>query len=63
LIIAGTNGTANATYYLLATTDLALPLTNWTPMATNVLDAQGNFVVTNGLNPKQSRQFYRLLLP
>ncbi len=63
LTIAGTNGTANATYYLLATTDLALPLTNWTLLATNVLDAQGNFVVTNGLNPDQPRQFYRLFLP
>jgi len=63
LIIAGTNGPANATYYLLASTDLTLPLTNWTLLATNVLDAQGNFVVTNVLNPYQPRQFYRLILP
>lgn len=62
-IMAWTNGTPNATNYLLASANLALPLTNWTRLATNVLDAQGDFTITNGMNPDQPWQFYRLQLP
>jgi len=62
-IIAGTNGTANATYYLLASTNVALPLTNWTRLETNIMDAQGEFAITNGVDYHQPQLFYRLELP
>jgi len=64
LVLTGTNGLASWTYYLLASTNLALPLNQWTPVATNVLNASGNFTftATNAVKPGDSRQFYILQL-
>jgi hypothetical protein len=58
LVLSGTNGTANSTYYLLMATNLTTPLTNWMPVATNTFDASGNFIVTNTVNSANSQQFY-----
>jgi hypothetical protein len=35
IVITGTNGTAGANYYVLTTTNLLTPLTNWTILTTN----------------------------
>ncbi len=43
LSVSGSGGTPGATYYVLGTTNLSLPLTEWTPVATNNFDASGNF--------------------
>lgn len=58
-----TNGTPGATNYLLSSTNLTLPRTNWVRVATNVFDVTGNLTVTNaaGLNSPQS--FYLILQP
>ena len=61
VIFTGTNGVPNWTYYVLTSTNLALPLTYWTMMATNVFDSGGGFQFTNTHNALQ--QFYRLQLP
>ncbi|HEV2434387.1 MAG TPA: hypothetical protein VG077_00145 [Verrucomicrobiae bacterium] len=61
LIIAGTNGTANANYFVLTSTNLALPLANWTAVATNAFDTNGNFIFTNVIGTN-ARQFYLLQL-
>ena len=58
LVLSGTNGTANGTYYVLTATNLTTPLTNWVPVATNTFDASGNFIVTNTVNSGNSQQFY-----
>jgi fibronectin-binding autotransporter adhesin len=47
LVVGGTSSLAGATYHLLASTNVALPLVNWTPVATNTFDVNGNFSVTN----------------
>jgi len=62
LVLTGTNGQSGWTYYVLATTNLALPLSQWTPVATNFLSASGNFTITatNSVSPKRSQQFYIL---
>jgi hypothetical protein len=60
LVLSGTGGTANGTYYLLMATNLTTPLTNWVPVATNTFDAFGNFIVTNAVGSGNSRQFYRI---
>jgi hypothetical protein len=62
LTFTGTNGIPNATYYLLVSTNLAQPLTNWTRVATNVFDGNGQFTCTNTTGPNLPQQFYRLLL-
>jgi hypothetical protein len=55
-----TNGYIGGTYYLLTSTNVATPLSLWSPVSTNVLDASGNFslTVTNGRAANVPRQFY-----
>jgi hypothetical protein len=62
-VFSGTGGIPNATLYLLGSTNLSLPASNWTRLLTNQFDASGNFNFTNplGVNPPQS--FYLLQLP
>jgi autotransporter-associated beta strand protein len=63
LIFGGTGGVANANYYLLATTNLAMPLANWTPVLTNQFDSNGDFNFTNGMDTNLPQGFYRLQIP
>jgi autotransporter-associated beta strand protein len=63
LVLSGSGGTPNASYYLLTATNLATPLANWTRLLTNQFDASGNFSITNAVTPQTPRQFYRLQLP
>ncbi|MCC6820017.1 MAG: hypothetical protein IT579_04730 [Verrucomicrobia subdivision 3 bacterium] len=46
VVLAATNGAAGATYHVLSSTNVALPLAQWLPVATNVLDSEGAFSVT-----------------
>jgi len=63
-VITGTNGNAPGTlFYTLAATNLALPLTNWTPVATNPFGAGGGFSCTNAISYTNPRQFFILRLP
>jgi hypothetical protein len=59
-VFSGTNGWANGTYELLTSTNLALALTNWTAIATNAFDSNGQFNLTNGINPDAPQQFFLL---
>jgi hypothetical protein len=62
LVINAANGVAGGTYTVLMSTNVALPLSQWTPVATNVLTGSGNFTitVTNAISPGASQQFYIL---
>jgi autotransporter-associated beta strand protein len=42
-VINGSGGVVGATYYVLATNNVAAPLATWPRIATNVFDASGNF--------------------
>ena len=46
LVLNCTDGQSGGTYYVLMSTNLALPLSQWTPVATNVLSTSGNFNIT-----------------
>lgn len=62
--IAGTNGNAPGTsFYTLASTNLALPLTNWTLLATNQFGSGGGFNFTNIIDSDKAQRFYILRLP
>jgi hypothetical protein len=63
LILSGTNGPANGSYYVLTSTNLTTPLTNWTRLSTNAFDANGAFSVTNAVSPGTPQRFYGLQLP
>jgi hypothetical protein len=60
LVMSGTGGVTNGTYYVLTSTNLALPLNQWAPVSTNQFDAGGNFIVTNPTPADTSQEFFRL---
>jgi hypothetical protein len=61
LTIGATNGPDGGQYRLLESTNVALPLSQWTPILTNYFDAGGNLnLSTHILNPRQAVQFYIL---
>jgi hypothetical protein len=60
LVIAGTNGLANDVYYVLTSTNLALPLASWTPIATNTFDASGHFSVSLPYSEGDEQQYYSI---
>ncbi len=47
LVLSGTNGANNGIYYVLNSTNLAIPLNLWTPVATNQFGSHGQFIFTN----------------
>jgi hypothetical protein len=62
-VMTGTNNLGpGGTYHVLASTNLLLPLTNWTVLANGNFDGSGKFFFTNaiGTNPWQ---FYLLRVP
>jgi rhamnogalacturonan endolyase len=63
LSLSGSGGVASAYFYLLASTNLATPLTNWTLLSTNQFDTNGNFNFTNSMNTNSPQSFYLLQLP
>jgi hypothetical protein len=63
VVAQGTNGVPGGSYHVLATTNLALPLTNWTSVASNLFDSGGNFAFTNGIVLGRRCEFYLLQLP
>ena len=62
-VLTGTGGSANGTYFVLTSTNLALPLSNWTRLFTNEFDGDGNFNFTNVPDPNAPQVFYLLQLP
>jgi hypothetical protein len=65
VVITGTNAQATGVYYLLASTNMALPLSLWIPVATNVVNTNGasgafTFIGTNVVTPGGKQQFYIL---
>jgi hypothetical protein len=60
LTLSGTGGPAGATYYVIGTTNLALPLTSWTLVSTNAFDGSGNFQVSLPVDGTKQAQFFRL---
>jgi fibronectin type 3 domain-containing protein len=63
LVVSGTNGASGMNYLLLESTNIALPLANWTVLGTNAFGPNGRFTFTNRLNPASSQEYYRLELP
>ncbi len=61
VILSGTGGANGGSYYVVASTNVAAPLLNWTRLSTNVFDGSGNFNVTNAMNGP--REFFRIQLP
>ncbi len=65
LLLSGANGASGQTYYVLSSTNLSLPLNQWTPVATNILSASGSFtiVVPNIVSPSNPQRYCVLQMP
>jgi hypothetical protein len=61
-IFTGSNGLPNGNYYVLTSTNVALPLNLWTPVSTNPFDAEGALNFTNPMSTN-AQLFYLLQLP
>ena len=62
-ILSGAGGVTNGTYYVLTSSNLLLPPTNWTYIATNQFDSEGDFIFTNTAQTNAPQLFYLLQLP
>jgi hypothetical protein len=59
LTLSGINGTPGNTYYLLSSTNIALPLSQWTPLLTNTF-SDASFSITDTINPASLQQYFIL---
>lgn len=63
LVVAGSGGAADYGYEVLFSTNLALPLSYWTAMASNHFDGAGGFLSTNAVDPSLRQGFYAIKIP
>ena len=63
VVLSGANGPAYGSYVVLASTNVAVPLVDWTRLATNYFDGSGNFTFSATVDPNMPRRFYLLQLP
>lgn len=64
LTLTATNGAQSGQFVLLETTNLTLPISQWTPILTNAFDNNGNLnLSTNIINPNNAQEFYLLQMP
>jgi hypothetical protein len=62
-ILSGTGGESNGTYYVLTSSNLLAPLTNWTHIATDHFDGAGGFIFTNTVQTNAPQLFHILQMP
>jgi hypothetical protein len=63
MVINGSGGLGNAAYRILSTTNVALPVAQWTPIFTNQFSASGAFSYTNVIQPNVRAQYFRVSEP
>jgi hypothetical protein len=63
VVISGSGGTPNGIYYVLTSTNVAVPANQWTCVATNQFDGASRFVFTNTRDINFPQSFYLLQLP
>jgi autotransporter-associated beta strand protein len=62
LVIRGTNGTPGQQFTTLTSTNIVLPLSQWTPIATNTFNG-ASFSVTNTVTSSAPQNFFALRVP
>ena len=58
--IGGTDSVPFTTGYLLTSTNLRVPVSQWQSIATNWCDARGNLIFTNNIDTNSNQRFYIL---
>jgi hypothetical protein len=62
LVFNVANGATGGRYISRMSTNAAMPLSQWTPVCTNILIGSGDFIftATNAVDPKARQQFYTI---
>lgn len=63
LIMNGSGGSAGAEYRVLSSTNVALPMAQWTPVLTTNFDSAGNFSNAVPINSTNKSLFFRIAVP
>jgi hypothetical protein len=63
VVLSGGAGSTNGPYYVLTSTNLALPRNQWTRAAVGQFDGNGHFVFTNAPGINSPQRYYMLQLP
>ena len=63
VILQVVDGAPGVTNFLLSSTNINLPVTNWGRVGTNIFDLSGNEVFTNGMGTAPAQQFYSISIP
>jgi hypothetical protein len=60
VVLSGNGGPANGTYCIWSTTNLVLPSSQWSCVATNNFNPDGSFNITLPITSDTAQQYYRL---
>jgi autotransporter-associated beta strand protein len=63
LVISGSGGTPGGSYVVLSSTNLALPLAQWTAVSSNSFDGSGGFAFTNAVDAELEHEYFRIVVP
>ncbi len=63
LVFNGINGSPGTQFEILASTNVATPLSNWVSVLTNNFDNGGSFTATIGIDPAASKRFFTIRTP
>jgi hypothetical protein len=63
LVLSGSGGRSNTPYYVLTSTNLAPPHTQWMPVGTDSFASNGTFNFTNAPDPNSPQLYYLLQTP
>ncbi|MBA4146547.1 MAG: immunoglobulin domain-containing protein [Verrucomicrobia bacterium] len=58
IILSGTNGVPGGSFLVLSSHDVNLPFAEWSVVATNFFDENGDFAFTNSVSPSDAKKFY-----
>jgi autotransporter-associated beta strand protein len=62
-LLSVTSGPPGSPYRVLSSTNLVLPLTNWTPVWTDSFNLNGSGLFTNPAGPTNAQQFFNIVVP
>jgi hypothetical protein len=62
-VLSGTGGTEGDSYRVVSSPDVAAPLANWLPVATNDFGPGGSFSFTTNIVGGAPKAFFRLVVP
>jgi rhamnogalacturonan endolyase len=63
VVLRGTNGPPGSNYFVLSSSNVTLPLWQWSRVQTNQFSSNSTFAVTNAFTPSAPQRFYLLQLP